>query len=207
MKLKRVVLGSLLLVFALPTLAADKNEILTFFKSLNSFSAEFEQTIEKSQLAISETSRGKLFIQKPGKFRWDYALPYEQQIVSNGKKVWIYDVDLGQVTVKPMDKAIGNTPALLLSSEKALEQSFTVGESNTIDGIRWTSLKPKDTDAGFNEILMGFSGKDLKEMMLVDNLDQVTRVVFTHFQRNPQIPASTFEFQVPKGADVFDTSQ
>ena len=187
--------------------ADDKSDLINFFKSLNSFSAEFEQTVEKSQLAMSDHSKGELVIQKPGKFRWDYVLPFEQQIVSNGKKVWIYDVDLEQVTIKPVNQALGNTPAMLLSSQDALETSFDISGAETVDGTKWYSLKPKDSEAGFTEILIGFKSKQMSEMMLVDKLDQITRLVFTKFKKNPIVKPSEFEFIAPKGADVFDTTK
>jgi len=187
--------------------ANDVSELTNFFKSLKSFSAEFEQTVEKSQMAMAERSKGQLVIQKPGKFRWDYVLPYEQEIVSNGKKVWIYDVDLEQVTIKPVDQALGNTPAMLLSSQDALEKTFDISAAETIEGTKWFSLKPKDSEAGFTEILIGFAKKQMSEMMLVDNLGQITRLVFFKFNTKPVIDASVFEFTPPKGADVFDTTR
>ena len=187
--------------------ADDTSELTNFFKSLQSFSAEFEQTVEKSQMAMAERSKGYLVIQKPGKFRWDYVLPYEQEIVSNGKKVWIYDVDLEQVTIKPVDQALGNTPAMLLSSQDALEKTFDISAAETIEGTKWFSLKPKDSEAGFTEILIGFDKNQMSEMMLVDNLGQITRLVFFKFNTKPVIKASVFEFIPPKGADVFDTTR
>lgn len=207
MKSQIVSLFILLCLIATSALADDKKMLADYFRSLKSFSAEFEQTVEKAQMAMTEVSRGKLVIEKPGKFRWDYVLPYEQQIVSNGKKVWIYDVDLEQVTIKPVDAALGNTPAMLLSSEEDLEKSFVIGDANDVEGVHWLSLKPKDAEAGFTEILLGFKQKELSQMMLVDNLGQITRLQFNRLKRNPKISDDTFEFVIPKGADVFDTTK
>lgn len=198
------------LLFFSPIVNAEPTavEVLqNFFKNLKTLSADFKQSVENSQLSTVELSKGKLWIERPGKFRWDYKTPYLQEIVSDGKKIWIYDADLEQVTVKTIDQTLGNTPALLLSDNKPLTDSFTINEAGQFDGLSWVELVPKDTDAGFSSIRLGFDKQQLVEMLLKDNLGQMTMLTFKQVKRNKTVDAKLFQFTPPPGADVFDTSQ
>lgn len=188
--------------------AGDSTKVLldAFFGELKTLSASFVQTVENSQLNATERAEGKLWIQRPGKFRWNYEKPYWQEIVSNGKKIWVYDEDLEQVTVKQIDTTLGNTPALLLSNDRPVDESFIVNEMPKSLGLSWVELIPKDSDAGFQRIYLGFIGGQIKEMTMEDNLGQITRMTFLNVVRNAVLTESTFQFTPPKGVDIFDNS-
>lgn len=197
------------LIFSGNSLAANANVVDSlnqFFKDLKTLSADFEQVVENSQLNSTEKASGKLWIQRPGKFRWNYNAPYEQEIVSDGAKLWIYDKDLEQVTVKAVSASMGNTPAVLLSGAKPLVETFKIMPLDFGTRLDWVELQPKEEDASFTAIRLGFEGTVLKTMLLKDNLGQTTRLVFSHLQRNPKIDVNKFVFTPPAGVDVFETS-
>ena len=143
---------------------------------------------------------------RPGKFRWQIEKPYAQLLVGDGEKVWIYDPDLRQVTVKKVDAALGSTPAALLVGEgggkSALEKNFTLREAGEREGLEWLEAIPKTPDSGFEKLQLGFSGNDLKAMELFDNFGQTTSLFFSHLERNPSLAATQFRFAPPAGADV-----
>lgn len=181
----------------------------TFFAEKGAMSAEFVQTVQGAAFAQPEESRGTLLMQRPGKFRWDYRLPYEQQIIADGKRLWIYDVDLEQVIVKPLDTALGDTPALLLSGDGSAAQRFDIKElSDRSDGLLWVELLPKQADTGFNAVRLGFDKQHLRSMELVDGFEQVTRLLFSNVKSGIKLPADSFVFVPPNGVDVIgDTTE
>ncbi len=185
----------------------DASKLLDhFFSDLKTLSADFIQTVQNAQLNATEYSEGKLWIQRPGQFRWNYEKPYLQEIVSNGEKIWIYDADLEQVTIKKIDKALANTPALLLSNNVALEDSFTIEKLSKRLGLNWIVLYPKNVDAGFSSIRLGFDKTArLAEMQLEDNLGQSTHMMFSNVVRNVVIDPNVFQFIPPKNIDVFES--
>ncbi|MDH3326007.1 MAG: outer membrane lipoprotein chaperone LolA [Gammaproteobacteria bacterium] len=165
-----------------PVSAKEKGtETLTaFFDNLKTLSADFEQKVENAQLSSTEQASGKLWIERPGKFRWDYISPYEQQIVSDGKKLWMHDKDLEQVTVREIGESMGNTPAVLLSDSKPITDTFKINDIGFKGRLHWVELLPKDPEASFTKILLGFDGSVFSEMLLEDNLGQITRLGFTN---------------------------
>ena len=204
--LKTIIITGLIL-FSSSLLAADANQTLdTFFKGLKTLSADFEQVVENSQLSSVEVSAGKLWISRPGKFRWNYTKPFIQEIVSDGNKIWIYDADLEQVTIKAAQENLSNTPAVLLSNEMELTDVFSIRSLGDTAGYTWVELKPRDSDAGFTAIRLAFKEKNLAEMMLSDNLGQTTQIRFSSVQRNAKIDDAKFFFTAPPGVDIFDTS-
>ena len=203
---KYLVASSLLVVSSSLWANDAENVLQQFFKNLKTFSSDFEQVIENSQLSSVEKSGGKLWISRPGKFRWNYTKPYVQEIVSDGNKIWMYDADLEQVTVKAVNSTLGNTPAVLLSDEKPLDETFQIRSHGETAGLSWVELLPKDSEAGFTAIKLGFKKKTLSEMLLTDNLGQTTQLRFDSISRNPPIDSALFDFIAPEGADIFDTS-
>jgi outer membrane lipoprotein carrier protein len=156
---------------------------------------------------LIQQGQGEMMIARPGRFRWEYRRPYEQLIIADGHKLWVYDPELEQVTVKPVDEALGNTPALLLSGVHPLEQDFTVREARAPgDRLHWVELLPKAEDSQFERILLGFSGGQsggqLQQMALHDSFGQVTRLDFENMQRNLPLAPSLFRFEPPAGVDV-----
>lgn len=185
----------------------SKKQLDDFFNGLEALSANFVQTVKNAQLNATENATGKLWIKRPGKFRWNYETPYWQEIVSNGEKIWVYDADLEQVTIKKIDIALGNTPALLLSNDRPLDESFIIKSLTESANMSEVELLPKDTDAGFKRIYLRFSNGTISGMEMEDNLGQTTLMVFQNVRRNSALDDALFQFIPPKGVDIFDSSK
>jgi outer membrane lipoprotein carrier protein len=198
----------LLLSLCLPFASfADQNpagQLQAFLASNRSLQAEFKQVGFDETGSPNKTSYGMFYLQKPGKFRWEYQKPFTQQIVANGGKVWFYDADLEQVTVKTIDKSLGSTPALLLSGEVALEQNFSISEQGADGDMLWIRLEPKDEDTTFKYILIGMEKGQLRGMELSDNFGQLTRIYFSNLKTNIALDAKLFALDLPKGVDVLE---
>lgn len=176
----------------------------TFLAGSSALAADFRQvTLDKSGKP-AQTSSGKFYLSRPGKFRWNYQKPFVQEIVSNGGKVWFYDADLEQVTVKQLDDSLGSTPALLLTGQIDIEEKFTLREQGEDEGMNWVKLSPKNEESGFKYILIGLERDQLGGMELSDNFGQLTRIYFSNIQINPKLEEALFNFKAPKGADVFE---
>ena len=182
-----------------------------FFKEVKSMSADFTQSIISESRPEIQKSQGVLKMERPGKFRWDYFSPYEQQIVADGKSLWIYDVEMEQVIVKSLDLALGNTPAVLLSGNVNIAEKFDVTEiadANSNDkNLFWLQLVPRQEEAGFEKLLLAFSGPNLQIMELKDAFGQVTRLTFSNLIQNPKIAPSVFAFEIPPGVDVISEAE
>lgn len=205
MKMLRVFLfGLLSLNFSLTAVAGEgEAQLERFFSGLTTLEAEFRQSIYNARLEPVQSAEGMFQMKRPGKFRWDYTRPYEQLIVADGKKLWIHDVDLEQVTVKSMDNALGNTPALLLSNPERVSQTFRLIESGKEEGVSWLALEPRqEAERTFEHLRLGFQDNQLRLMELVDSFGQMTRLEFSAIRRNVALPADHFRFVVPDGVDV-----
>ncbi len=163
--------------------------------------ADFEQTVYDRAQKVVQISKGKFAFSRPGKFRWTYDKP-AQLIVGDGAKVWIYDADLNQVTVRKLDKAVSSTPASLLTGDGKIEVLFDLAEQGMQDGIEWLEAKPKKADTGFDRIRIGFSGDTLAAMELFDQFGTRTLLKFSNLRRNAAPDPALFKFTPPKGADV-----
>lgn len=175
-----------------------------FLAKAGSLRADFNQVIVNENGMPGPKTSGVFYLQRPGKFRWDYLKPYKQEITATGGKVWFYDVDLEQVTVKRLNQAIGSTPALLLSGEVALEKNFEIESQGLEEGLYWIKLLPKDEDSGFKYVLIGLAGDTLAGMELSDNFGQLTRIYFANVQTGVRLEPGLFEFKPPSGVDVFE---
>ena len=183
--------------------AGGVERLKAFFAEKGTMRANFTQIVQGAAFAQPEESRGTLLLQRPGKFRWDYTQPYKQQIVGDGQRLWIYDVDLEQVIVKPMDAALGDTPALLLSGGGNVEERFELSVlTDRDDNLQWVRLRPKKDDTGFKEIRLGFGPQHLLAMELVDGFDQMTRLTFSNVETGVSLPEDSFRFVPPNGVDV-----
>lgn len=182
--------------------ASGEERLQAFFKGLDSLTADFEQELTAEGGQVLQQSSGALFIQRPGKFRWNYAAPYKQVLVADGTKLWHYDPDLAQVTVRPLDQAIGNTPALLLSGKQSPEENFTITDAGKVNGLDWIELHPKTADLNVERIQIGFAGDTIKVMEVTDSLGQVARIQFNNVKRNTRIDPKQFVFVPPAGTDV-----
>jgi outer membrane lipoprotein carrier protein len=196
------VLALLFCAFASAAHADAVERFRSFLKSTQAARADFEQKVYGRENKLLQESKGSFVFQRPGRFRWTYAKPVDQVIVGDGERVWIHDRDLNQVTVRRMSKALGSTPAALLAGSSDVEKSFELSEAGTRDKLEWLEAKPRDPEAGFDRIRMGFSATGIEAMELVDNFGQTTRLRFLNLQRNPKTDPADFRFEPPKGADV-----
>lgn len=198
-------LAGAVLVLALHPSAASATSLDRFSQFLSatqSAKGEFEQKVIDRGGRIVQQSRGTLAFQRPGKFRWTYVKPYAQLIVGDGTRVWIYDEDLQQVTVKRVDQALTSTPAALLAGDNEAMRAFRISDQGEKDGLEWLEAVPRDKEGGFERVRMGFGSGGLEAMELYDSFGQITLLRFTSLTRNPRLESSTFRFSPPKGADV-----
>jgi outer membrane lipoprotein carrier protein len=173
-----------------------------FMRELQSLQADFEQQLRDGQGRLIETSSGTLSMRRPNHFRWDYLKPHPQTIVADGQRLWLYDPDLEQVTVRPLEQSLAGTPAMLLSGEGDLRASFRVEKLEKIGAVDWLTLLPKRSDTDFKRVRLGLRGNALEAMELSDKLGQTTALEFRNVQRNPKFDAQRFVFKPPTGADV-----
>ena len=190
------------LALASAAAASSLDRFSDFLKGTQSARGGFTQQIRDRSGRVVQESRGTLAFQRPGKFRWVYEKPYPQVIVGDGRKVWIYDEDLNQVTVKRLDKALGSTPAALLAGSNDVAKAFDLSDAGRKDGLEWVAARPRDKEASFERIRIGFGASGLAAMELSDSFGQTTVLRFQALQRNPKLDASQFRFSPPKGADV-----
>jgi chaperone LolA len=179
------------------------DRLKTFIASTHSGQANFTQDVlDKGDKKIQAAS-GTMQFMRPGKFRWAYQKPYEQLIVGDGEKFWLYDADLNQVTVKKLDAALGSSPAALLSGNNEIERGFVLKDLGNREGLDWLQASPRTSDTSFEKILMAFDAQsNLAIMELHDAFGHKTILRFSNMQRNPQLSPALFKFVPPKGADV-----
>ena len=194
----------LLIVLALPVTAhaGGVERLKAFIAGAKTAEADFTQTVSRKSGHVTQQASGKMAFARPGKFRWDYNPPYEQVIVGDGVKLWLYDADLNQVTSRKLGDALSGTPAALLAGDNAIEKLFTLKDAGIEDGMEWLEAVPKNKDTTFEQIRMGFKGDTLAQMELADNFGQRTTLKFSRFERNPSLSPNRFKFTPPKGADV-----
>ncbi|HDJ86891.1 MAG TPA: outer membrane lipoprotein chaperone LolA [Chromatiales bacterium] len=187
--------------------AADPaRRLQAFLHGLTSLQADFRQSVVDDRGQVLQRSRGTLYLQRPGRFRWDYRAPSEL-IVADGRNLWFYDRGLEQITVRPLRRGLGNLPVALLTSERSVEKRFHVAGAGTADGLHWLRLTPRGKESGFEWIRLGFRGDLLVRMELHDILGQTTRIRFSHVRRNPKLDPALFRFTPPPGVDVAGTPQ
>lgn len=191
-----------LLAVSMPASAAATQDLQRFFNQVQRYSAHFDQVVLDEALNPLQESSGVLWIERPGKFRWDYTTPYMQHIVGDGKKVWVYDVDLKQVAVRRMEGALGATPAILLAGKGSLEKTFDITNLGTQGALDWVQMKPKTNDGGFENIRIGFEKGKIRILEMVDGFGQTTRVSLRDAKENVRISADKFDFKPPPGVDV-----
>jgi outer membrane lipoprotein carrier protein len=196
------VLVLLLAAFASAAHADAVERFKSFLRATQSARADFEQQVYGREGRVTQASKGSFVFQRPGRFRWTYAKPVDQVIVGDGERVWIHDRDLNQVTVRKISKALGSTPAALLAGASDIDKAFELSDAGARDGLEWLEARPRDSDAGFERIRMGFGLNGLEAMELTDNFGQTTRLRFSNLQRNPKVDPAEFRFVPPEGADV-----
>lgn len=188
---------------SLPVSAETAREQLrTFVAQVQSASGDFAQYTVGPQGQTKPPQRGKFLFMRPGRFKWDVLKPYEQQIVSNGREIYQFDPDLNQVTVRKVDQAIGASPAAILFGSGSLEQSFEVTALPNKESLTWLRAKPRQPDAGFVHVDLGFKEGIPHRIILLDAFGQTTHVELSALLRNPGLSTSNFDFVAPQGADV-----
>jgi outer membrane lipoprotein carrier protein len=173
-----------------------------FLRDTQSARATFEQKVYDRERRLVQDSTGTFAFLRPGRFRWRYEKPYEQVIVGDGERVWIHDPDLNQVTVRPMARALGSTPAALLAGSSDVEGAFTFTEAGSADGLEWLEAKPRGEDSGFERIRLGLAAGGVRAMELTDHFGQTTVLRFGALERNAPLAPGDFRFVPPNGADV-----
>lgn len=195
-------------VLVAAAVATPAERVRSFVDGTRTFKAGFTQTIVSKAGKVDgsgkkkQTSSGSVLLSRPGKFRWTVDKPYPQLMVGDGLKVWLYDPDLRQVTVRKMGETLTGTPAALLAGDNTIEKNFELSDGGSHDGADWVLAVPRGKDASFSRILLGFKGEVLQAMEMHDNFGQVTSIVFNGQERNPALGAAQFKFTVPAGADV-----
>ena len=179
--------------------------VQAFVNDIVTLQGRFEQSLVDANGEVVEVTKGMLRIQRPGRFRWSYTEPYAQVLVADGLNIWSYDVDLAQVTVKPQQQALANTPALLLGGSKDALDQFTNEGTFIEGGTTWVRLRPKNTESGFLHVELGFVNDTLSRMVFFDNLEQTTRVTLYDVAVNEPIDQVYFEFEIPADVDVVGT--
>ncbi len=198
--MNKLLLG--LLLVSNVALADGVSSLRDFFNNTTTMRAQFSQVVNDKQGRKIQEVDGTMQLQRPNKFRWDYKKPYEQQIVSDGKQVFLYDTELQQVTIRELSKSLGSSPAALLAGGEAVEKSFTLKNATRKDGLTWVLALPKDKDSGFERVLLGFKADKLRKMELYDSFSHVTLITFDEVERNPTLQDATFLFTPPAGVDV-----
>lgn len=192
----------LLMLWAGPACASGLDALHKFIAATASARGEFAQKVYDGKHRLTQEASGTLAFERPGRFRWTYVKPYPQLIVGDGSRVWIYDQDLNQVTVKKLDRALGSTPAALLAGDNEIERAFKLRDQGEKEGLEWVEAQPREKESNFESIRMGFDAKGLRVMELTDAFGQTTVLKFSDLQRNPKLNADLFDFVPPKGADV-----
>lgn len=184
-------------------LAGARDELKAFTTGLKGLDGQFTQQVHDGGGKLKESSSGRVALSAPRLFRWEYAKPYPQLIVADGKKVWVYDPDLKQVTVREQGIEEQNSPLSALIDPGKLDQQFNVRESGTADGLQWLVLTPKNEgDASFQSARLGFGNGGLSRMEVLDAVGQRTTISFSGWKRNPAFAGGTFKYTPAKGVDV-----
>jgi outer membrane lipoprotein carrier protein len=198
--------ASLAVLTALPAAAqasaSAASQVEKYLNGLSSWTADFEQTIDDGHGNVLRSAAGRLYLQRPGKFRWDYVKPSEQLVLADGKQIWFYDKDLAQANVRDMDTSLASTPASLLSGSGSISSQFNVTALPESGGLQWFQLVPKHSDTDFQVVRIGFDKGELRSMFLADKLDQITQLTFFNSKRNEKLAPDLFTFVPPPGVDV-----
>jgi outer membrane lipoprotein carrier protein len=202
--MKRLILTALLgAALASPAWADAVASLRQFVQEVKSGRAAFTQTVSAPDGARKRSTDGRFEFVRPNRFRFDYAPPMAQHIVADGQKVWLHDPDLDQVTVRAMGDALGATPAALLAGG-SLDKDFTLKALPDREGLQWAEAIPKASDSPFQAVRVGFKGKDLAAIEIVDSFGQVSVLSMRQFEANVNLAPERFRFTPPPGADVLE---
>jgi outer membrane lipoprotein carrier protein len=201
--MKAFALGAALCLGAGVAWADATDTLREFVRDVKSGRAAFTQTVTSPDGAKKKVSSGEFAFTRPDRFRFDYKKPFQQTLVGDGQKVWIHDADLNQVSSRKFAQAIGTTPAALLAGT-GIDRDFDVSAEPSKDGLDWALAKPKAKDGPFQSMRIGFRGKELAAVEIVDSFGQRSLLAFSAWQPNATLPAQTFRLVIPPGADVIE---
>lgn len=190
------------LLFAPLARAGAIDELQRFLDNTHAARGTFTQTVSAQSGRKPQESSGTFAFQRPGRFRWTYEKPYPQLLVGDGSRLWSFDPDLKQATVKTVGDALGSTPAAILAGDNALQRNFQLSDQGQRDGLNWVAAEPRKADSSFVVIRLGLQGDQLKQMELLDHFGQTTVLRFTKLDANPSLDAGLFHFVPPAGVDV-----
>jgi outer membrane lipoprotein carrier protein len=197
-----VVISSIL--FSQLALATEvEDRVNRALSTLDNLKADFKQTVLDDNKKVVQQSSGTVAISRPGKFAWIYQQPYEQQIIADGKELWVYDVDLDQATVKPMESGLATAPIMVLMNKQKVETQFDVNEVGQRKFLYWVELTPKKSDMEYSTVYIGLENDVIKAMELRDPFGQSTQIVFENLRTNMIFDPKVFKFDPPAGVDVF----
>lgn len=200
--MKRLFFGLLLLTLPAAGGASSIEELKGLLQDTLTARGRFAQVVLDKDLKLLQQASGKMAFSRPGRFRWEYDDPYEQVIVGDGTRLWIYDKDLNQVTVRKLQGALGASPAALLAGSNEIEEGYRLSNAGSEQGLDWLEAVPRTRDTVFERIRLGFSKSGLEAMELRDQFGQITVIKFSAMERNGELPAGWFRFTPPAGADV-----
>lgn len=201
----RSIVAAGLMLLAANAFAGARGDLDAFTRDLKGLDGQFTQTVYDVNGMLKETSSGRVALSAPRLFRWEYAKPYEQLVIADGSKVWVYDPDLAQATVRAQGAEEQNSPLATLIDPARLDRDFNVAETGSRDGLDWLELTPKqEDDATFQRARLGFDANGLAKMQVVDMLGQRTEISFSGWKKNPAFAKGTFSFTPAEGVDVVD---
>jgi len=182
--------------------AASIDELKALLAQTTTARAQFAQIVLDRNMKRLQQATGTMQFSRPGRFRWEYDRPHEQLIIGDGKRVWLYDKELNQVTVRRMDRALGSSPAAILAGSNDIEKDYALSAVGSRDGLEWLEAVPRAQDTAFERVRLGFGKTGLEAMELRDQFGQITVIKFSTMERNVKLPGELFRFTPPKGADV-----
>ncbi|MDH3510221.1 MAG: outer membrane lipoprotein chaperone LolA [Gammaproteobacteria bacterium] len=183
------------------------DRLRTYLDQFESLRAKFRQEVVNRDMELVEQASGEVILKKPGRFVWNYEQPFERVIMSDGDKIWLYEADLEQVTVRRLDAGIGETPASLLTGTADVLDHFEYVDASAVEGLELIQLRPRSAESDFESIILGFDGDMLVQIALLDRLAQRTRLYLTEIERPTSVRAEDFVFVIPEGVDVIGETE
>ena len=205
--MKRCMWLMALIVLGVASAHADVAQVQQYFAGLRALSADFSQTVYDGHGKVVEQASGRMYMERPRRFRWEYRKPYPQLVIADGKQVWLYDKSLQQITVEPLRQALGATPLALLSGSEALSKVFAIKVLPAQGQLSWYQLRPKQAHQQVQELRLGFADGELRVLEMDEALNRRTRIALSHVKRNPDLNPDLFKFTPPPGVDVIGKGQ
>ena len=205
-RMGRLLLAATCLGLAWPAMAAmdqpGRDELNRFATDLETLHAKFEQRVMRSDGGVEDESSGEVWLQSPHFFRWEYGGEFPEQVIADGERIWIFDEVLEQVTVKPQAEFNNDSPLVILTDIKRLDELFEVREAGDIDGMVLLELRAHSAESEFDRMLVGLSEGRLQMLAMEDAFGMRTEIRFNELQKNLPLESSLFQFTPPEGVDV-----